>query len=470
MHRAAFTLLCLAALTVGLHAGEEDPNLVWIVADDLGWRDLGTGDPLFQTPALDELAREGVVVERAYSACAVCSPSRAALLTGYHPARLGLTDYIHPRDAETTKAHRSGIPAKGLAPAGERVLETPHNMPWLPAEAPTLAELLASRGYATAHVGKWHLGGEGRTPTDRGFDENHGGVLRGSPPSYFDPFRIETFPPREEGEYLTDREADAAVSFIERNHARPFFLHVTSYAVHSPFQAPKELVDSYLEAAEGDRRRATYAAMVAKFDGLVGQVLEALDRHELDGNTLVVFTSDNGGASHLGASDNRPLRAGKGFAYEGGSRVPLVLRWTGVLPEGGRRSGPVIGTDLLPTCLAGMGLDSPEGLDGHDLWGHLVDGEEPAPRLLSWHFPHYWWGGRVQPYSSLVDGGYKLIRRWETGEHELYDLEADPGEERDLASSAPDRLEALTARLDQTLEELGARLPRQAPSDDRRDD
>ncbi|MEM7310337.1 MAG: sulfatase [Planctomycetota bacterium] len=463
--------LLLTVPFVSPPAGERPPNVVLIVVDDMGWKDLGCyGSTYYRTPHVDRLAAEGVRFTQGYAACAVCSPSRAALLTGRYPQRIGVTDWIHHDGPEAREAMEADRNVEGFdRPRGRRLL-TPRNHAWLEPSEVTLAELLRAEGYATCHVGKWHLGPDGHSPETQGFDENHGGNQLGHPPSYFDPYSnkrwsLTGLPSRAEGEYLTDREVDEALGFIERNRERPFLLYLAHYAVHSPIQAKPDKIAGYEEGEPGEQSFPAYAAMVESVDDGVGRILAALDAHGLDDDTLVVFTSDNGGAVHFRATDNSPLRKGKGYAYEGGLRVPLIVRWPAGAPNPRAADFPASGIDLLPTIAAAVGVELPADrpLDGVDL-GPVLRGEnDPDRDVLVWHFPHYWWGTRIQPYSVLREGRWKLIYRYESGAAELYDLAADPGEADDLAASKPAEARRLLDRLHTLLAAQGARMPEPNP-------
>ena len=476
MMRVLLWALLLTPLALGQDSDRRPPNLVVIVVDDMGWSDMGCAGTtsFYATPRMDQLAAEGTRFVQGYAACAVCSPSRAALLTGRHPARVGITDWIHHSSAEAVRALALDAHLEGFDPPQGRPLLTPINRAWLDEGELTLAELLAAQGYTSAHVGKWHLGPKGHLPTEQGFDENLGGFQVGSPPSYFDPFANKSFPdgleglpPRKQGEYLTDREAHECVAFLEANAARPFFLHYAPYAVHSPLQAPEALVARYEDRPDRGRREPVYGAMLEKVDDAVGRILDALERLELSEDTIVVFTSDNGGATHFKATENAPLRRGKGFPYEGGLRVPLIVRWPERIAAGRvDQTTPFVGTDLVPTLTSLVGAALPEGhvVAGVDLSPLLLGGAAPAERPLIWHFPHYWWGGRLSPYSVLREGRWKLIHQYATGAVELYDLEEDPGETTDLALERSQRAQKMQARLFLHLERLGAKLP--APNPD----
>jgi len=441
-------LALLALLAAGgASRAEEKPNFVVLLADDLGWADLGcTGSRLYETPHLDRLAAGGVRFAQAYSACTVCSPTRAALLTGKYPARLRVTDWIPGHARPKAK------------------LRVPDWTKHLPPEEVTLAEALGAAGYVSASIGKWHLGGEAYFPEKHGFGANLGGSHRGQPPSYFSPYGIPTLPDGPPGEYLTDREGEEAARFIERNKDRPFFLYVPFHAVHTPLQAKKELIEKYQrkESAEGSGRfKPVYAAMIESLDAAVGRILEALEKSGVAGRTVVVFTSDNGGL--VSSTSNRPLRAGKGSWYEGGVRVPLIVRGPGIGPAGSVRETPVITMDLYPTLLEMAGLKVPAG--------HVVDGMSLAPLLrgsgglsraaLFWHYPHYHPGGAT-PYGAVRRGDLKLIESYEDGSLELYDLARDAGESENLAARE------LRDLLAEWRRSVGAQMPAPNPDYDPR--
>ncbi|MEZ5966738.1 MAG: sulfatase-like hydrolase/transferase [Planctomycetota bacterium] len=445
------------------------PNIVLVVADDLGWTDLACqGSRFYETPNLDRLASQGIRFTDAYAAAAVCSPTRAAVLTGRSPSRTGVTDWIRAR------FQRGGVtpdanPTEYVGGPRRRLL-CPPNPFWLELDEVTLAEALRTAGYATCHVGKWHLGDDANDPEHQGFDENHGGCDYGQPPSYFDPFRnerlpqgIPTLPPRRPGQFLTERETEEAVDFVARHRAQPFFLYLAHYAVHTPIQAKEEVAAKYAaKATSGAQRNAKYAAMVESVDDAMGRVLAALDEHGLSERTLVIFTSDNGGL--LGPTDNAPLRSGKGFPYEGGIRVPLLMRWPGVVEAGRLSHVPAGSVDLFATVLAAAEVPAGERtLDGVSLLPHLRGAEvEPPARPLFWHFPHY--RDPVPPYGIVRDGDWKLIVWYEGPTFELYDLAHDLSEKRDLAGAQPERVERMHGMLRDHLAGAGAKLPRANPA------
>src|SRR5712671_5985542 len=310
------------------------PNFILILADDLGWTDLACyGSKLYETPNIDRLAREGVKFTQAYSACTVCSPSRAALLTGKYPARLHVTDWI-----------------PGLPPENPKLL-VPDWTKYLPLEETSLGRAFKAAGYATATIGKWHLGGEQYYPDKHGFDINLAGTEAPAPKTYFAPYEIATLPEGPEGEYLTDRLGAEAAKYLEQHQDKPFFLYLPHFAVHLPVQGKQPVVKKYRAMLRPDLMQTNtgYAAMVESLDDAVGQVRRKLDELKLTDNTIVVFASDNGG--RVPTTSNLPLRVGKGSCYEGGTRVPLIIFWPGVTKAGSVSDTPVISMDLYPTLL-----------------------------------------------------------------------------------------------------------------------
>jgi arylsulfatase A len=435
------------------------PNIVFILIDDMGWKDGGCfGSKFYQTPQIDALAASGMRFTQAYAACAVCSPSRAALMTGKYPARLHITDYI---PGEHVPKH-----SRFLVPNWEQ---------HLPLKETTLATALKKLGYATAHIGKWHLGNGKYLPQHQGFDTNIAGGGIGHPPTYFWPYGSEFDPLRvpglserggHKGDYLTDQLTDEALHFIEANRDRPFYLNFAHYAVHAPLQGKPELIELAGERPGADgQNNAVYAAMLRSVDESVGRIVQKLDELHLSDHTLIVFTSDNGGAVHFGqppATSNWPLRMGKGYAYEGGLRVPLIIKVPGLTRAGSVCDTPVITMDFFPTLLELAGARksaSRKAVDGVSL-APLLRGETTLPRnALFWHYPHYWNGGQVSPYSVARVGDWKLIHFYETGRDELYNLNADLSEENNLVAANPEKREELSARLSTWLKKVGAQMP-----------
>ncbi len=454
------------------------PNVILINVDDLGWADVGCyGSTYYETPHIDRLAAQGMKFTDAYAACAVCSPSRAAILTGRYPARIGITDWIRaayqggvvPPD----KKHRQNYESDPKQP-----LQTPPNPLWMDLDEVTIAEALGGIGYKTCHIGKWHLGPEAWYPDKQGFDENHGGCDFGEPPSFFDPYHrpanpnwkepalqgIPNLPARKEGEYLTDREADEAVTFIRANKDRPFFINLCHYAVHMPIQAKPDLVEKYkAKPNESLQTKPVYAAMVHSVDDSTGQILKALDDLDLASRTIVIFTSDNGGLR--GPTHNAPLRAGKGSPYEGGIRVPLIVRWPGRVKPGSTSATPVTGVDIFPTlcATAGASLPADRTIDGQNLLPLLEQTGQLSRDAIFWHFPHY--RSKQSPYSAARQGSHKLIKYYnhDGPKMELFDLAADMGEATDLAAQQPAKVQALDALLTTWLKETGAKMPRPNP-------
>lgn len=465
MHSILSIALCLTLL--GCSDRQNQPlNFIIVLVDDLGWTDLSCqGSEYYETPNIDALAAGGVRFTDAYAACAVCSPTRAAVMTGRYPARTGVTDWIRGRFQRPGGQTPAANPSEYVGRPRHALL-CPPNPFWLESEELTLAEILSENGYKTAHIGKWHLGDDAWYPEHQGFAENHGGCDYGQPPSYFDPYQnqrlpqgIPSLPPRQEGEYLTDREADEAVSFITRNKNEAFFLYLAHYAVHTPIQGKAELVQQYEAKTKTKQKNATYAAMLHSVDEALGRVRQALADNGVADRTVLIFTSDNGGL--LGPTDNAPLRSGKGFPYEGGIRVPLIVHWPGMVEPGGISDLPVTSVDYFPTILELAGVDLPRDreLDGVSLSEHLKSGgsEKPARADLFWHFPHY--RGGVIPYSMVRSGNFKLIKRYEGPTYELYDLATDLGEEKDLSANMPLKVQELDRLLVTHLTSVGAKLP-----------
>ena len=442
------TLLALSAFLHAVAAGgnaAENPNIVLIMTDDMGWMDLHCqGNPVLRSPQIDALAKQGVRFTNAYAAAPVCSPTRAALMTGLAPARLHITQH--------------GADGRQFWPQ-DRLVQPPPTKDALPHETTTLAERLKVAGYATGFFGKWHLGGDKKFwPTEHGFDVNVGGCGLGGPPTYFDPYRIPSLPPREKGEYLTDRLADEAIGFLRREKDKPLFVCLWTYNPHYPFEAPGELVAHYQGKEGPGLKNPVYGGQIEATDRAVGRVLDELDRLGIVEETLVIFTSDNGGWS--GATDNRPLRAGKGFLYEGGLRVPLVVRWPGVTEAGTVDDTPVVSMDLTVTILdaAGVTLTENESLDGESL-RPLFKGGKLNRDTLFFHYPHFAFHKANRPGSAIRSGKYKLILRYDDDSLELFDLQKDLEEKNNLAEAKPEVAQRMKSRLDNWLERTRAGLP-----------
>lgn len=431
------------------------PNIVFILADDMGWKDLGfMGNNYHETPNLDRLSKMGAMFTNAYANAPNCAPTRASLMTGQYTPRHGIFTVA---SAERGKSEN-------------RKLIPPLNKHVLAPSFTTFPELLQKAGYTTASMGKWHLGGSPRTnPLAQGFNVNIGGDQRGSPRSYFSPYKNEQLPDGPEGEYITDRLTDEALTFIEDNKEEPFFLYLTHFAVHTPLQGKKELVDKYTKKARPEGiHNPKYAAMVESLDQGVGRVMDKLSELGLEENTMVVFFSDNG--PYFRASEAKPLRGSKGMLYEGGIREPLVIYWKGHTTPGQRIDEPVIGTDFFPTFLdlAGIKRQKRFTLDGESLLPLLETGESLEREALYWHFPAYLepYGGmkekwRQVPASAIRMGDWKLIENFETGGLALYNLKDDISESKNLAESQPKKVEELHKALVKWRKKVKAPVPTQ---------
>ncbi|MGL1886796.1 MAG: sulfatase [Reichenbachiella sp.] len=456
--RIIHLILSLCIVSFGLLSCQEvnQPNVVVILVDDLGWTDLTSyGSDFYQTPNVDQLASEGIKFTNSYSSCTVCSPSRASAMTGKYPARLNLTDWI-----------------KG------------HKFPWAKLSVPdwtmhldsseyTMAEAFQDAGYFTAHVGKWHLGDEEKDwPVNHGFDQNIAGWLKGSPNraeggnGYFSPYanpRLEDGP---EDEYLTERLANEVCQLIEEKKEQPFFINFWLYSVHTPLQAKEEKVNKYkaLKDSINNHQNPTYAAMVEHMDDAVGKVIAKLKEQGLYDNTIILFSSDNGGliGRKNRVTSNVPLRQGKGGMYEGGVRIPTILYVPNHELSGTTSDAVVITPDYYPTLadLAGVVIPNRQlkNMDGVS-WSPLLNQKSDLNRdAVYWHYPHYHQEGAV-PYSAIRDGDWKLIENFETNRLELYNLKTDLGETTDLAMEQTDKVVTLKQKLDDWRMEVEAQYP-----------
>ncbi len=468
----AYRLLLFFSLLLLLSCSRqpEPPNIVFILTDDLGWADLGfSGSSYYDTPHLNRLASQSMAFTRGYAASRVCSPSRASIMTGQFTARHGITDWI---GAHTGTDWRKLGRHDKLLPAEYRHA--------LSHEATTLPEALKKEGYKTFFAGKWHLGSEGSYPEDHGFDINVGGLEKGSPPGgFFAPFNNPKLEDREPGENLTMRLARETAEFIKSHKDSTFFAFLSFYAVHAPLQTTKEKWQKYRAKAEGQgiaesgftmernlpirqvQDNPVYAGLVESVDDAVGLVLKTLEEFGLEDNTIVVFTSDNGGVASgdAYATSNLPLRGGKGYQWEGGIREPYLIKVPALDIQGQQCDVPVTGADFYPTLLdlAGLELRPQEHKDGVSLLP-LLQGGEIAGRTLYWHYPHYGNQGG-DPSSIIQEGGWKLIYYWEDGHSELYKLEADIGEENNLAQEEPETALRLEKQLLEWLAGLHAEVP-----------
>lgn len=462
--RKLLMVSAVIALLAGTPAGLAQssgrrPNIVLVVIDDYGWADTGCyGSAFHRTPNLDQLAARGMRFTDAYAAAPVCSPTRAALVTGKHPARLHLTDWLPGRrDMPSQKLSRPMIRQE------------------LPLEETTIAEALKQAGYATAIVGKWHLGGKGFEPQRQGFDLNIAGDHTGTPRSYFSPFEnkdgkmpgLESGAP---GEYLPDRLTTEAERFIEQHQDKPFFLYLPHYSVHIPMKAKPELIAKYraLPKPEKGQNNPVYAAMVESMDESIGRLRRKLEQLGLADDTVFIFTADNGGLSvkegpDTPATDNAPLRAGKGYLYEGGLRVPLIIAWPKRIKAGSVNRAPVYSADLFATALDVAGVRNTTGVDGLSLLPLLTGRGQFKRDALYWHYPHYSnqsidAGHYDQPGAAIRQGDYKLIEFYQDDHVELYDLKRDLGERRDLASKRPQLAAELRRKLAAWRKLVGAQM------------
>lgn len=468
--RFLFSGLLLLLPWLSSPVSADSPNVVLIVADDLGWADLGCyGSDLHETPHLDRLASEGARFTQACSASPVCTPARASILTGKHPARLQMTIW---REAALER--------------GNRQLLEPVCLDSLPLEEYTLAEAFRDNGYLTWHVGKWHLGRAESYPEAHGFDLNTGGTLWGAPQSFFYPYNGDAYfrdwryvpdlEPGEEGDYLTDKLTEKALHAIDESVRRkkPFFLNLWYHTVHTPIEGKPELVKHYESKITDSsiQKNPHYAAMVHSMDENVERILSRLEELKLVNDTIVVFTSDNGGFVNtcklhkgLQVANNSPLRSGKGSCWEGGLRVPLIIRYPGN-QAGNEINTPVISCDLYPTLLSLAGREVRDGQapDGIDLKPLLVgNAPEGLNRdTLHFHYPHYY--PTTTPVSAIRKKNWKLLEFYETGlSVELYDLDNDPGETTNLAEAHPEIVKELLIDLRDWKNEVNAGLPEPNP-------
>lgn len=453
------------------------PNFVFFLVDDWGWTDAASfGSDFYETPNIDRLTAEGMRFTSAYAACPVCSPTRASIMTGKYPARLGITDWIPGR-----QARRPAEPANRMIPRPFR-LE-------LPLEEKTIAEALKDAGYATFFAGKWHLGGEAYWPEHQGFDINKGGHDKGSPPGgFFAPYDNPRLPSGPDGENLTDRLGEESMAFLDTAGNAPFLLYLSFYTVHNPQQTFDSLKTKY-EAKQAEKgyteeerfihepwmdkaRRGNYktrmvqdhpvySGMVQTLDYNIGRVMDKLAARGLDKNTVIILMSDNGGLSTSEGSPttNDPLRAGKGWLYEGGIREPMVIKWPGVTQGGSVSDIPVTSTDFYPTILDMAGIPTSESLhpDGVSLTSVLKQTGSPDREALYWHYPHYSNQGGF-PGGAVRQGKYKLIQNYEDMSVELYDLNADIGEKNNIAGEFPEITRKLTEKLEKWRAEVQAEM------------
>ena len=453
---------------------ERAPNILLITVDDLGWADLGCyGADLHETPNIDAFAETGIRFTNAYAAAAICTPTRAALLTGKSPARLNMT--IWREAAINNQFTRKLIPPDVSAN--------------LPLEEVTLSEELKAEGYVTAHLGKWHVGDGEHFPETQGFDINVGATVWGAPPTFFYPYRGEIYnsmrfvPGLErdadggynfdrEGEYLTDRLTDEALSIMERFKEKPFFINLSYYTVHTPIEGKTELVDYYQKklASGMSHQNAIYAAMVHSLDDNIGKLMHSLDDLNIADHTIVIFTSDNGGFINEWdgqiVTNNAPLRSGKGALYEGGIRVPTIIRWPGITTPGAKSDLPITTQDFYPTILEKANLKGDPrqvaAFDGISLMPIIKNLQaDLKQRALYWHYPHYY--HTTNPVSAIRQGDWKLLEFFEDNHLELYNLKEDVGEKNNLEKANPEKAKELLELLSEWRQEVDAPMPRVNP-------
>lgn len=441
-------MCCVEPAGFAVAAEPQRPNILFIMIDDLGWMDLACqGNALVDTPHIDRLATQGMRFTNAYAAAPVCSPTRAAALTGLAPARLHITNHLPDQER--------------FIPDEPKLLPAPV-VSHLELEYDTLAERMGEAGYTSGFIGKWHLAERDNTqffPEAQGFQLNVGGCSFGGPPTFFDPYRIPTLPDRQPGEYLPDRLADESINFMRAHHSDPFLLCLWPYTVHWPMEAPEALLEKYAERKGPGLNDTRYGAMIEAMDQAVGRVLGELDRLELTNQTLVIFTSDNGG--YDGVSDCRPLRESKGYLYEGGIRVPMIVRWPGQVEAGSINATPVVSMDYYPTFLAAAGVPpEPEmTLDGVNLLPLLTGEAELERDQLYFHYPNYAFHRNNRLGGAVRSGSYKLIENFDDGSLELYDLTHDIGETQNLATDKPEVAKRLQNDLRAWRESVGANMP-----------
>jgi len=445
----------------------DKPNVLIVFVDDLGAMDIGSyGATFHETPNIDAFAKSAVRFTDAYSASPVCSPSRAALLTGKSPERVKITDWI-----------------PGAKPPKNAKLIPPKIFNELPLAEVTLAETFKDHGYSTFFAGKWHLGDEGFFPEQHGFDINIGGYHKGSPKSYYSPYKNPKLVNGTKGEYLTDRLTTETLQFMRKQGDKPFFAMLSFYTVHTPLEAAKPYISYYQQKADalpaltvttekernGTKSRlrqdnAKYASMVHAMDVNIGRLLKGMKASDLDKNTIIVFTSDNGALSTLkrpGPASNKPFRAGKGWIYEGGIRVPMIIHDPGVSQKGVVSTEPVITTDIAPTLLelAGIKQHNMSPLDGVSLNALLTAGGEVDRKSIRVYYPHYH-GSKSKPSYMVREGDWKFIYFYESGESELYNLSADIGEQKNLISKHPKMALRLQKEMQTWLDSVGAVQPK----------
>jgi arylsulfatase A len=482
MNPIHFSLAVMATSATVAFGAPEPPNIVFILTDDQGWSDLGCmGSDLYETPNIDRLAEQGVRFTQAYSSAPLCSATRAAILTGWAPARQHLHGVTpHKRTDQYNESfadYESWDVEPKMRTAAALKTEIPVQLGQFPLHRVNLAKLLKAKGYATGYFGKWHLGPDAdKFPEYQGFDVNMGGSHYGWPPSYFSPYKIHGLPDGPRGEYLTERLAEEASAFMKQKAeaGEPFYLHLAFFNPHGPWQGKPEYVEYFKKKLKPGLRHTNpvYAAMIKGLDDAVGRVMRQIDDLGIADNTIVIFTSDNGGVTFTtpekaGSDDGRitnnaPLRGGKSTTWEGGIRVPQIIRWPGVARPGSVLAEPVVSHDFFPTLLAAAGGTCPPDhpVDGIDLKPILM-GEPSARNQITWFMPHYMALGTDDEMPScgvIREGDWKLIKLFEGG-FRLFNLNDDPGETKNLAEAMPDKVAELEGKLMAELKGKNAFIP-----------
>jgi len=469
MLKNLFLILLLPLL---FSCAEKKQNFLFILVDDLGWTDLGySGSTFHETPNIDALSKTSILFTNAYASASICSPTRASIMTGKHPVRVNITDWIPGYDPKDQK------------------LSGPQDLNALPLEEMTLAEVLQDNGYKTFFAGKWHLGSDGNFPEDQGFEINIGGHHVGSPPGgYYSPYKNPKLEDGPEGEYLTDRLTNESLGFLEAIDEDPFFLFLAYYTVHTPIQPNKQyiekfekklagqsnIINSYKEEGIGittlEQRNAAYASMVYALDKNIGRIIDKLKKEGIYDNTTIVFTSDNGGLStllknRLGRAPTSvlPLRAGKGWLYEGGIRIPLLIKPSKYSDKARICTEPVVSHDFYPTFLSMANIIyDPEMIDGVDISPVLYENKSLNRTELFWHYPHYHGSGWT-PGAAILQGNWKLIEFYETENIELYNISEDLSETNNLAQKYPQKADSLKKRLHELQKSMNANIPMENP-------
>ncbi len=433
------------------------PNILFILVDDLGWKDVGyNGSCFYETPNIDKLARNGVVFTNAYAPAANCAPSRASIMSGQYTPRHGI--YTVGTSERGKSQNRKLIPIKNKTQLADSII--------------TLAETLQKAGYKTANIGKWHLGED---PCYQGFDINIAGTSAGNPQTYFSPYKNKNIKDGADGEYLTDRLTNEAIQFMEKhtnNSEQPFFLYLPYYAVHTPLQAKNDLVEKYQRKNScGGQDQATYAAMVHCMDENIGRLLNSIKQLNITEKTLIIFFSDNGGIPKF--SSQYPLRAGKGSYYEGGIREPLIMSWENNFPSGKVIDTPVSGIDIYPSLEELANIDSKfsQKLDGESLIPLITQNTKLKRKELFWHFPIYLEAYdpkkdqaqdvlfRTRPGAAIRRENWKLIKYFENNTLELYNLSNDLSEQNNLVNKNTRKAKQLHGRLTKWLQKVDAPIP-----------